>query len=522
MTGRPVRVGLLVGTSGLQPWQARLASNIVEATGMSTPLILTAARSSRQASSIAAKLLGLLEKFERRAFIPSACKKRSDIAQTMPQAHIHNVAPGATLAGTLEEIDIVVALVPISKALADQLVPHTVLWALASGDANDAGDPNFGFWDMFNTNGISRLALLQLSASGASLIAEGILQIQFSFARNKTFLQEKSVSLIHRELRRWSSTVAVDRAPVQSAPKALNLVDVIRYSFQLVGNLAPKIYKAVLRKTGRRFNRWSLFVGSGAFDADNMSSAHETQPPPNEFWADPFLFRAPGSDTTHVFFENYEFSTGLGKLSVGLLNGHTVENIGDALVKPHHLSYPFVYAYDGKVYMIPETAQARQIEIWQATSYPLEWQLHKVVMQGTSCADTTIFEHDGEWWMFTSMSNDSFGDHCSELCIFKVDSPLLNKIEPHELNPVIIDARVARNAGRIAVRNGKLTRLAQNNSFHYGYGFSLVEIEKLNLQEYSEKKIYSAKPGFANGITSTHQMDHNDDIHIFDGLREFG
>ena len=172
--------------------------------------------------------------------------------------------------------------------------------------------------------------------------------------------------------------------------------------------------------------------------------------------------------------------------------------------------------------MVPESGENRQIEIWKAIDYPLGWVMHKAVMQGKSCVDTTIFEHNGDWWMFTNISTDAFNDHCSELHIFKVDSPMLNKIEPHALNPVIFDARTARNAGRIAMRNGKLTRLAQNNANHYGYGFSLMEIEKLSLQEYSERCLYSVEPGFARGITSTHHLDHLDGVYVFDGLREFG
>jgi hypothetical protein len=49
-----------------------------------------------------------------------------------------------------------------------------------------------------------------------------------------------------------------------------------------------------------------------------------------------------------------------------------------------------------------------------------------------------------------------------------------------------------------------------------------MEITELSLERYKERQIYAAKPGFVRGVTSTHQMDQLDGIHIFDGLREFG
>lgn len=534
-----IRIGLLLNRSGQRPWQCRLAEEIAQDDRFVLSQVLRIAdgladshinQSTAWQSKMASKLLGLIEAAERGIFVPTNLSEGAKTCQALSQAQAtelaFNTSLDASAISAISRLDIIISLVPISKQVAHGLASHASLWAIAAGDGEDISDPHFGFWDMFNNNGISRLALLEVSADGTALLAEGNLRKQFCYALNKCFLLEKSVALILRELRRWVWDANTGRAAplpyIRPSRKSLKTSSVFAYLLRLAANLAPKIYKMVLKKTGRRYNQWSLFVGSGKFAAQHMSKACETHPPANEFWADPFLFRPDGSSQVHVFFENYEFAKRRGKISVGGLHNNKVEYIGDALVGQNHLSYPFVFSYDGEIYMVPESGENRQIEIWKAIDYPLGWVLHKAVMQSQSCADTTIFEHKGDWWMFTNISNDPFEDHCSELHIFKVDSPMLNEIEPHALNPVIMDARTARNAGRITVRDGKLTRLAQNNAYHYGYGFSLMEIEKLSLQEYGERCLYSVEPGFVRGITSTHHLDHLDGVYIFDGLREFG
>lgn len=526
---KSVRVAFILRSGALQPWQRRLIEEVYKDKNLELCYILNAADPLEGQTGIASSLLHLLERIERKFFLPNHLTNSQAPDHVLSETTTLEISPkNLELADTLEKLsglDVIVSLVPISNDFAMAIAAHSTLWTIAAGQSGDTSQTHFGFWEMFNREGISSLALLEISASGTAQLSQSIIQQQFCYARNKSFLLEKSSPLVLRELRRRASPdhqqSEVVEAGLGSEPASVSIGDVIGYVIRLAANLASKVYKAWLRKTGRRLNRWSLFVGSGSFDPDRMSQAAEVHPPADEFWADPFLFRIPGGKDVLVFFENYEFSTGRGKISVGRLDGNNVVYLGDALITPYHLSYPFVYEYDGDIYMIPETAQSRQVEIWKAVDFPLGWTLHKTVLQGSSCADTTLFEHDGSWWMFTNMSIDSFDDHCSELHVFKIDSPLLNEIEPHELNPVITDARTARNAGRIAVRDGKLTRLAQNNAHHYGYGFSLMEIENLSLKEYREKCVYSAEPGFAPGICSTHHLDELDGIHIFDGYRAF-
>ena len=51
---------------------------------------------------------------------------------------------------------------------------------------------------------------------------------------------------------------------------------------------------------------------------------------------------------------------------------------------------------------------------------------------------------------------DKYSDHNSELYIYKVVDDNFNKLIPHEKNPVIIDSRIARNAGKIFYNDKKV------------------------------------------------------------------
>ncbi len=525
----PLKVALLLNSADMQPWQHRLVEQIDGDKHLSLCGFLDIENLTHHTSSPAMRLLQLVYRIETRLFLARRHKPDRTFAG-LTDSRIarlsHEKAQASEIKTHVTAADIVISLVPIDECLAEKLIAHTRLWVLAEGTGNSLNSPHFGFAEMFNRNGISSYSLVELSPNSSREMARGTVQQQFCYARNKRFLLEKSVALVLRELRRQQKHAPITAraaTPNQYAhAEPPTITGLISYVGRLFANLAPKAYKAVRRKTGGRYNRWSLFIGKGRFEPRVMPYAIETKSPDDEFWADPFLFRAPSKQDIHVFFESFDFSTGLGKISVGLVEGGHITRVGDALVRPYHLSYPLVFEHEGEILMIPETASTRQIEIWRCIEYPLKWELYKTVMENTSCADTTLVEHNGEWWMFTNMSVDAFNDHCSELYVFRVDSPLLNSIEPHELNPVVADARTARNAGRIAVRDGKLTRLVQNNAYQYGYGFALMEIEELSLQSYREKHIWQADPGFKRGISSTHQMDQLDDVHVFDGLRQFG
>jgi hypothetical protein len=173
--------------------------------------------------------------------------------------------------------------------------------------------------------------------------------------------------------------------------------------------------------------------------------------------------------------------------------------------------------------MIPETHQSGRIEVWRSVGFPDRWELHATALDGTRAADTVLVERSGQWWIFTNLCLDGFGDHCSELHVFRTDGPQLGHVEPHPLNPVVVDSRTARAGGRVFFQDGRLLRVSQINSHGvYGYGLNIIEIERLDERSYRERVLRQITPGFENGIMGCHHFDAAEGQFVIDVRSRIG
>lgn len=393
-------------------------------------------------------------------------------------------------------------------------------WSLRFGSERlDAGSSAQA---LYTFNNGPRVSLVASSAGqdGHRLLATACFNIEHSPAMTLMRTAEKSVALILRELRRLARS---GKLPASDHTTAMvpDAVAGRSYAAAFSGKAQRMLTSAVAKSSGRLPLRWSLFFGKGAFDEKALSHSREIVPAKGEFWADPFLFMKDGE--TFVFFENYVYKTGAGKITAGVMRDGRLQIIGDALDLPYHLSFPLVFEHDGQIFMMPETCGAKRIEIWRAVEFPLRWERHASALHGQSVADPVLFRDQNRWWLFANISTTPFEDHCNELHVFEIDGPDLKMVEPHPLNPVVIGSDSARNAGRIIRRDGKILRRSQNNSNGiYGYGLNVMEITKLDSESYEERLLVSIAPDFNPGLIGIHHLDECDGIYVVDACRRFG
>ena len=62
-----------------------------------------------------------------------------------------------------------------------------------------------------------------------------------------------------------------------------------------------------------------------------------------------------------------------------------------AIELPLHMSYPFLVEDDGKVYCVPEMANADEIAIFRADEFPHRWSKAGVLVSGFAGVDPTVF-----------------------------------------------------------------------------------------------------------------------------------
>jgi hypothetical protein len=377
-----------------------------------------------------------------------------------------------------------------------------------------------------NLNYHIRVALDVTSNGGADqrTLATAAFNLEKSPATTLVRAAEKSVSLVLRELRRLHSAGQLNSEPQVAVPaerqNSTTFQSALLYSRALTGLAGSKIKKKLAQRSGHQHMRWSLYFGYGAFDPAALVNTVEVPSADGEFWADPFLFQKDGQ--TFVFFENYVYRTGQGKITAGVYRDGRLQVLGDALDLPYHVSFPFVFEHNGEIYLMPETCGAQRVEIWRAIEFPLRWERHSVALQGQSVADPVLLHDAGRWWLFANISETPFEDHCNELHLFEVDGPALTRITPHPRNPVVIGSDTARNAGRIVRRAGKLLRTSQNNARGiYGYGLNIMEITTLDGERYEERLATTVAPTFRPQLIGCHHMDQVNGLFVVDGCRKF-
>lgn len=203
------------------------------------------------------------------------------------------------------------------------------------------------------------------------------------------------------------------------------------------------------------------------------------------FVADPFLFRH--GDDWFLFFEAFNRATWLGEIGVATsrdLAHWEYQRI--VLAEPFHLSYPFVFEWEGAQYMMPEVHKTRSIRLYRATQFPVEWTLVHTLMTGDRFADSTPFRHDGRWWLFTETSAGMKHD---TLRLFHADD-LLGEWTEHPMSPVVRDdPHSARPAGPVLSTPEGLLRFAQDCAPRYGLSVRAFAITTLTPTEYVEHEV---------------------------------
>lgn len=236
--------------------------------------------------------------------------------------------------------------------------------------------------------------------------------------------------------------------------------------------------------------------------------------PEGHFYADPFVLTWQGR--TFLFVEDYLYSEARGVLAVlEFQDDGTFGPAVEILNRPYHLSYPFVFEEGGEVFLIPETLDSGQIELYRAVQMPYRWELVKVLKENVRAVDTTLWVAGGVHYFFTNLQQPGITPN-DLLFLFTADS-LTGEWRPHPQNPVNLDVRSARGAGRLFHMGEKLIRPAQDCSVRYGYATQLNEVEELTPEVFREKPLFRIEPDWHPGLIGTHTINSDVALEVIDG-----
>lgn len=358
-----------------------------------------------------------------------------------------------------------------------------------------------------------KLSLVEISQADSISEVEIHILRTFSALRNLLNAQNECVNLLKYYL--YSYNNGNNRSGSNFIK--LNWSIKLLYHLEFYKQLSVKVINIVKSRLIKSHNEhWTVGLGKSPFLHSDLRDITLIEIPQNEFWADPFLFTNNG--VTYLFFERYPFDTCKGIISVGEVKDQRIVNVRDILIRPYHLSYPNVIEENGEIYMIPECSANRCIEIWRATKFPDEWELYSTAFQGRNMADSVYYcDKNGNKWLFTSEASKSPDEHCYKLSLFKIDSLAMHEIKEHPCSPIVIDCSCARNGGRIFEQDGHIYRVAQNNSFgEYGHGIAIMEIIKLNDDEYQESLVKRIDHPICETMLGTHHMTESGGMYVMD------
>ena len=239
--------------------------------------------------------------------------------------------------------------------------------------------------------------------------------------------------------------------------------------------------------------------------------------PSGSFLADPFIFNH--ESRTFIFAEEYNYKRGLGHITVIDIDGQSVNSISSAIEENFHLSFPFVFEFEGDIFMCPESSQINEIRLYKATKFPLEWEHSHTLLSAVSAADTILFRSEDRWWMLTNICSAKMNDHCSELHAFYADSPLSADWTPHKNNPIIFSSNNARNGGLI-LDGDRVYRVFQRQGWDfYGESFGVAEILSICENGYEEKIIFTVDRRAGKSALGTHSLSHTNGYVAFDSAK---
>jgi hypothetical protein len=241
-------------------------------------------------------------------------------------------------------------------------------------------------------------------------------------------------------------------------------------------------------------------------------------PPKDRFWADPMLIEH--NNHYYLFIEEYIYRTKKAHISViEMIDPGNWSDPICVLEKDYHLSYPYIFEWNGSYYMVPESAANNSIDLYQCVSFPDQWEFKHRLMENVKAVDTSLLYFAGKWWMFTAIAENTAAFPEVELFLFYADDLFSDQWISHPKNPISSNVKGTRPAGKIICSDGKFIRPSQDCTKSYGYGFLLNEIVNLSPTDYEEQEIMSVKPDWDKDVLATHTYARQGSLTVIDGLR---
>lgn len=398
------------------------------------------------------------------------------------------------------------------------------IWSLHHGDnrINRGGPP--AFWEVANREDVTGITLQKLSEDldGGKVIKRSFIKTNTtSFYRNKNEAFWAGVELFNlalNELSRGLLKYEDEENSLQFYSHPLYKDPNNNTSIKILLKFWSRRSLEVLKEKVSIPQWYILYKFKRNSSVEKSIFRYKKLYPPKGYdWADPFIVKE--DHKFYLFFEDIKIGSGKGHISLfefddkgNLINKEPVK----ILEEEYHLSYPFILKEDSNYYMLPESADANDLWLYKSEEFPKQWKKYQKIFSKKQIYDASLYFHEGYWYLFGTEKLSRGGSRDQYLHIYYSKDLSSDDWTPHPLNPVSIDIRGARPAGKIFKEKGKLLRPTQIGAPKYGYGIQINEIEKLSIKEFSEKKVGEILPRWDNGLLASHTFNSVDGFTVID------
>jgi hypothetical protein len=534
----PLRIGLLLDSLSLKAWQALAISNILEGKFASIELLVLNDH-ERQPSRLAlpyiayrafTRLDHLLFRSTPDAFeivdgkrflsevpqlkVKSDRKKYSDVLNSEDIKKIKDY-----------NLDVLVRFG--FRILRGEILnaAHCGVWSLHHGDNNVVRGGPPGFWEVIEKQPVTGSMLQILTEdldNGKVLCRSFSITDSVSVIRNRNNYYFKTALFLPRKLKELHSvgkTLFLEKVDKQNQNPEFYSEKLYRNprNGEMILKFFKLSYHALKNKLSNilNFEQWVILFSCQKNASSSLWRFHKMVPPKDRFWADPHAIQREGK--SFIFLEEFLFKTHKGHISVIEMDssGHYSEP-KKVLERPYHLSYPFVFEWQNDIYMIPESAANRTIEMYKCVEFPHRWKFQMNLMENVLATDSTLFHYGKKWWLFTNMREHEGVSAFDELFLFHSQNFMTEAWTPHPLNPIVSDCRKARSAGKIFMKGDKIYRPAQNCSYRYGYGIKIQEIKTLSEASFEETEVCNIEPNWDKRIRRIHTLNEYENLVVAD------
>ncbi|MBI5965079.1 MAG: hypothetical protein HY863_16485, partial [Chloroflexi bacterium] len=382
------------------------------------------------------------------------------------------------------------------------------VWFYHHGDDRvmRAGPP--GFWEVVENWPETSSALLAAGGKFSPnrvLFRSHFVTYPLSPARQRSYYFWATTTFLSRQINLLQQLGEAEYCRETDKFNAAPLPEVKRYEAPSNFPAAKAIVKIIVRLIREFLQRilymkqWFLLFSFNKDEAVNFHTFRKIAPPKGFFWADPHAVQLRGK--YYIFIEEFSQVKNKGYISVIELDeeGNWKAPV-KILEKDYHLSYPFIFKWNDKFYMVPESRANKTIDLYECVDFPYQWNFKQCLMENISAVDSTLIHYSNKWWLFTAMAENEAAAPNVELFLFYADDLFSGKWTAHPKNPIVSDVKSARSAGSLFVKDGKLFRPSQDCSKGYGHGIDLNEVEVINEAEYRERNTLSIRPDWDKNI----------------------